>query len=383
MAITDKELKGMLGEIGQNWEKFKQKNTGTINAIENRIDGVEGQLDGLGPREQWAGRGSADRKALSDFMRTGDTSGLRSAPAESKVISTGTPSQDAMIPSEIAAEILRFERDTASLASIVRLTPVGSGNYSRLLRVTPPGSSWVSETGTRSLQADPGFRRRVPTHGENYALLRVTDHVLDDGQFDLAEFLTEDVRLQFGRDLDTAIVTGNGTNRPTGILNTTPAAVADFASPLRNAEVIESINKPSPDDFPAHLMDAYFALQPEYRSTATWVMNSATLNAIRQLRDSQNRFLWQPNLAAGIDGDAGLLLGRPVVLSEAMLDTGASPVNFPIIVGDFRIGYELIRIGDMKITRDPFTVPGFVNFYIRGRFGGILMNNDALKAVAR
>ena len=37
----------------------------------------------------------------------------------------------------------------------------------------------------------------------------------------------------------------------------------------------------------------------------------------------------------------------------------------------------------MKITRDPFTVPGFVNFYIRGRFGGILMNNDALQVVAR
>ena len=37
----------------------------------------------------------------------------------------------------------------------------------------------------------------------------------------------------------------------------------------------------------------------------------------------------------------------------------------------------------MRITRDPFTVPGFVNFYIRGRFGGILMNNDALKGVAR
>jgi len=27
-----------------------------------------------------------------------------------------------------------------------------------------------------------------------------------------------------------------------------------------------------------------------------------------------------------------------------MPDTGASPVNFPIIVGDWRLGYELIRI---------------------------------------
>lgn len=381
--ITDKELKLMFEDIGNNWKTFKEKYAGTVSGLEDRLDHVEGSLDGLGLRASGTSRRSADRKHLSDFMRSGDASELKSAPAESKTISTGTPSQDAMVPESIAAEILRFEKDTASLVTIVRQTPVGSGNYSRLLRVGPPGSSWVSETGTRSLQADPGFRRRAPTHGENYSLLRVTDHVLDDGQFDLAQFLTEDVRLQFARDLDAAIISGSGTDRPTGVLNTTPAATADFASPLRSAEAIEQISKPSPDDFPSHLMDAFFALQAGYRNQATWVMNATTLNEIRQLRDSQNRFLWQPNLAAGIDSDAGSLLGRPVVLSESMPDTGASPVNFPIIVGDFRLGYELIRIGDMRITRDPFTVPGFVNFYIRGRFGGILMNNDALKAVAR
>ncbi len=380
--MKDQEIKELFETVSDNWQGFKADYKSTIADLADRLDHTEASLDGLGPRVSGTGRGSADRKALADFMRTGDASELRSAPA-SKTITTGTPSQDAMVPETIAAEILLFERDTANLASIVRLTPVGEANYSRLLRVTPPGSSWVSETGTRSLTVDPGFRRRVPTHGENYAYLRVTDHLLDDGQFDLAQFLTEDVRLQFGRDLDTAIISGTGTDQPTGITNTAPAATADFASPLRSAEVIESIGVPSTDDFANHLMDAYFALQPEYRGRATWVMNSRTLNEVRQLRDSQNRFLWQPNRAAGVDADAGLLLGRPVVISEAMVDTGASPANHPIIVGDWRLAYELIRIGDMKLTRDPFTLPGFVNFYISGRFGVILMNKDALKAVAR
>ena len=105
MSITDKELRSMFDDIGANWEKFKEKYRNTISALEERLDHTEASLDGLGPRVSGTGRGSADRKALADFMRTGDASELRSAPA-SKTITTGTPSQDAMVPETIAAEIL-------------------------------------------------------------------------------------------------------------------------------------------------------------------------------------------------------------------------------------------------------------------------------------
>ena len=62
---------------------------------------------------------------------------------------------------------------------------------------------------------------------------------------------------------------------------------------------------------------------------------------------------------------------------------GESPLNFPIICGDWSVGYEITRIGELRMIRDEITRPGYVRFYIKVRWGGILMVNDALKAAQR
>ena len=101
-----------------------------------------------------------------------------------------------------------------------------------------------------------------------------------------------------------------------------------------------------------------------------------------QLRDtSGSGFLWQQNLSASIDAPDGLLLGRPVVTTEDMAVVAASPTNFSILCGDFRAGYELVRIGGLSIVRDEVTTPGKIKLYMPQRFGGRLVDNDAIKAL--
>jgi len=85
-------------------------------------------------------------------------------------------------------------------------------------------------------------------------------------------------------------------------------------------------------------------------------------------------------LSVSSDAPDGRLLGRPIVIVEALDNTGLSPLGSPILVGDLDLGYELIRIHAPVVLRDEFTSPGFVRFYVRQRWGGILMVNDAIKA---
>jgi HK97 family phage major capsid protein len=66
-----------------------------------------------------------------------------------------------------------------------------------------------------------------------------------------------------------------------------------------------------------------------------------------------------------------------------MPNIGESPLNFPIIVGDWNQAYEAIQIGNIRIIRDEVTNPGFVRFFVFARWGGILVNNDAVKALRR
>ena len=45
------------------------------------------------------------------------------------------------------------------------------------------------------------------------------------------------------------------------------------------------------------------------------------------------------------------------------------------------MGYELVEIGGMSIIRDDVTDRGRVLFYIAQRFGGRIVDNDAIKVL--
>lgn len=370
--ILEKAMQRFDGAI----DKFEAKHRERFDEHQDRIEQLEaiqivggsvGSKNGL----------ERELKRLGDFMKDGR--GLR----EAKDITSSTPSSNAMIPERISPEILKFAKDSSDLINEVRVTPTQSANYSRILRTTPPGTAWVGETTTRSATDDPSFRRRVPTSGEIHSLTTITSHVLEDNAVNLATFLIEDVGLQMARELDIAIANGSGSNRPTGIFNTAPVSTSDFASPLRSADAVQFIAAPSPDDITEHCISAYHSLQPQYRRGAKWFMNSRTLGLLRRAKASDGHYLWQPDLTASADGNAGRFIGRPIVIVETMDDVGLSPLGFPILVGDMTMAYELIQIHSPVIIRDEYTSPGFVKFYIRQRWGGCLMINDALKAVRR
>ena len=42
-----------------------------------------------------------------------------------------------------------------------------------------------------------------------------------------------------------------------------------------------------------------YALKAPYRKNAKFLMNDATVSALRKLKDSNGQYLWQPSLQAG------------------------------------------------------------------------------------
>ena len=83
-------------------------------------------------------------------------------------------------------------------------------------------------------------------------------------------------------------------------------------------------------------------------STA-WLMADATIKALRQLKDGNDQYLWQPGLR---DGDPDRLLGKPVYASShvpAMVTGGKSVVfaDFSFFwIGD-RQGVEMQRLVEL------------------------------------
>jgi HK97 family phage major capsid protein len=265
---------------------------------------------------------------------------------------------------------------------LVRVVPVGSRDWKSLVSRNEAGSGWVAEAGTRSETGTSELRERAPTFGTLYAYPKASEEAMQDIFFDVGAWLVEECGDAFSVAEATAIVSGNGSARPTGFAATTPVTTVDSASPERAAGALQylpfltgSPEAPSADK----LIDLSLSIKEKYLQDATsvaWVMSRATTAVVRKLKDSYGQYLWQPGLAAG---QPATLLGYPVALSDAM----AAPTsnNYCIAFGNWRRGYILAdRVGTIRITVDDnISTPGYTKFYVRKVVGGCVYNHEAVK----
>lgn len=309
----------------------------------------------------------------------------KKARLEGKAITIGTPSAGGYaVPEEIAREIERLELKFSPVRNLVKVVQTGTSDYKELVNLRGASSGWVGESGSRSATNTPTLREVVPTHGEIYSYPQVSEWALDDMFFNVESWLAEEVAQEFAQEEGLAVISGNGSSKPTGMLNTTPVTTADFASPLRAAAAYQFISSDlDADDSPAgigiradSLIDTVYTLNSAYRADATWIMNSLTTAAVRKLKTADGAYHWAPGLQAG---QPAMLLGYPVATWEQMSDIGAN--NFPIGFGNWRRAYVLVDRVGLRITRDAVTSIGHVKFYVRRREGGIVLNNDAAKFI--
>jgi HK97 family phage major capsid protein len=286
-----------------------------------------------------------------------------------------------MVPEVIARSIVQRAVALSPIASVVLNTRnPGTSDYVRLVNLRGQTASWSAESGTRSDTDTLTMREVRPTHGEMYSVVPVTNWLLQDSQFDVQRLVSDNAATTFAKALEAAIIAGDGSNKPTGILNSTPTAGTDDGSPQRAQDEIEYITSTS--DLADDLISLFFSLKNEYRQSAVFVMSSATLSIVRKLRDSSGSgYLWQQNLSSAIDAPDGFLLGKRVITSEELSTHGTSPQGYPILCGDFSVGYELVQLGGMQMIPDQVTTKGSTKFYISQRFGGRIVDNDAIKCL--
>jgi HK97 family phage major capsid protein len=261
---------------------------------------------------------------------------------------------------------------------LIKVVPVGTSDYKELVDIGGTTAGWVGESDSRTATNTGQLREVAPTHGELYAYPQASEWSLDDIFFNVDAWISDSVARAFAVAEGLAVISGNGTNKPTGMTNTPPVSTADDASPKRAAAayqyVLSGDNSPAAIDGDS-LIDAQYTLNSSYRANANWVMNSNTMGAVRKLKASgTGEYIWQPSLQAG---QPDLLLGKPVRAWEQMADVGGG--NLPVAFGDFRQGYLLTERVGLRITRDNVTNVGFVRFYVRKRVGGKPLNNDAVK----
>jgi HK97 family phage major capsid protein len=301
----------------------------------------------------------------------------RGADVEMKSFTGNVPADGGFaLPKEIDAQIDALLKSASPIRAIANVVQVGSSGYRKLVTKGGVSSGWASEVGPRPTTSTPLFEEVVPSFGDLYANPSATQAMLDDAQFDVEAWLTDEIATEFAKAEGTAFVNGDGINKPKGFLTYQTASTPDAT---RNFGTLQYIASGATSDFIStnpqdKLVEIIHALRAPYRNGAVWVMNGATLARIRKFKTSDGAFVWQPGL---VSGQPDSLLGYPVVESEDMPDMAAG--NLAIAFGNFKAGYLIAERSETNVLRDPYSNKPYVNFYASKRVGGTVSNSEAIK----
>lgn len=304
-------------------------------------------------------------KAWDSFMRKGEA-GMDEM--ELKALTVGTAATAGnLAPAEYVEELVKVITEISPVRSVARIRQTSNKEIEVPSKTATFAAAWTAETGTRS--ETTGYTtslNTIPTH-ELYALVDISSALLEDSVFDLEAEMNTEFAEQFAKAEGTAFISGNGTNKPTGITNGTTVASTTAAAAAAIAT----------DD----LMDLVHDLKSEYARSASFMMNRSTLGAVRKLKDTAGQYIFQ----TGFSGQSGLpntILGHSYVEAPDVADIAASAKS--VIFGDFRRGYMIVDRVALSVLRDPYSQAssGNVRYIARRRVGGEVVLAEAMRVLA-
>lgn len=323
-----------------NMEKELDALTTEIKRMERR-DAIEAELNKpVGspltgkpekPEDEKVGRASNAYK--EDFDRH-----LRGKTLLHNVLSEGTDADGGyLVPEEFERQIVK----TLDEANVIRsLAKVITTNSERKIPVAASHSTaqWTLENGAYT-ESNPTFGQKQIDAYKLTDLIRVSQELLQDSAFDLESYIAGEFARAFGIAEEQAFCVGTGTNQPTGIFTANGGTVGVTAAATTAITADE-------------LISLVYALKSPYRRNAKFLMNDATVAAIRKLKDLNGAYMWQPSVQAG---QPDRLLGYEIYTSPYVptLAAGALAVAF----GDFqnywiadRAGRTVQRLNELYAT---------------------------------
>lgn len=389
------EIAKRVNALGSAWEQFKSVNERRLHEIEKRGSADPLTIDQLGKinhsldetkdrlmRLETAmhrpaaaleyGYKAGDpmiqehKMAFCNYLRKGADSELMQL--EKKALSVGSdPDGGYLVTSQVSERIIKTVFETSPMRQVASVEVISSDSLELIEDKDEADAGWTSETGIRSDTSTPQIGKKIiPVH-ELYAQPKATQKLIDDASIDIEAWLAEKVSDIFSRKENTSFVNGDGIGKPRGILTYDDGT--DWGE-------IQQIHSGTSGVITADgIVKLYYALKEDYATRASFMMNRASVQAVRLLKESTtDQYLWQPGLAAGAPDT---LLGLPVVQSADMPTPTASSLS--VALADFSSAYQIVDRAGIRVLRDPFTDKPFVKFYTTKRVGGDVVNFDAIK----
>jgi HK97 family phage major capsid protein len=314
--------------------------------------------------EEKTGRASAEyRKAFWNAMRTRGNEGLDMS--VKNALQIGTDSEGGyLVPDEFERTLVEALDEENVFRRLANVITTSSGDRKIPVVASKGTASWIDEEGTIP-DSDDAFGQVSIGAYKLGTLIKVSEELLNDNVFNLEAYISREFARRIGNKEEDAFFTGDGSGKPTGILAATGGAQLGVTTAGATAVTMDEV------------LDLFYSLKAPYRNKAVFVMNDATVKAIRKLKDGQGQYLWQPSLQAGTPDT---ILNRPVYTSAYVPTIAAAAKT--IVFGDFSYYWVADRQGRVfKRLNELFAVTGQVGFVATQRVDGKLILPEAIKVL--
>lgn len=364
----------LVQQINAAFADFRSDQNARMSRLEAGFDQQAGALAaarlGGGSQEQ------PQRVGLSSEVRRVILAQMRGLPFAARDMETGSsPDGGFTVPEQMDNNILPFLRTLSPLRQWATTATIDrGGKWEKIITVIGGKSAWAGELDERGETDTPVLGKIEIQPEELMAQPALTNHVLEDSQFDLEAFLMDDLATEMSLQEGIAFVSGDGVKKPRGFLTLPTATTADATRPFGTLQHVLSGTTGTivTDD----LLNLLTPLRAVYRAGqgVGWIMNSTTEGRLRAMKDGQGQYIWRQGLEMGAPS---MLLGYPVGIDEAMPDVAAN--SLPVAFGNWRRGYAIVDKIGTKLIRDNVTRKGWTKLYFYRRVGGHPLDTNAIK----
>ena len=272
----------------------------------------------------------------------------------------GTDSEGGyLVPDEFEATLIESLNDENIIRSLANVISTSFGDKKIPVVASKGTASWTDEEAPISESDDVFGIINLGAH-KLTTMIKVSEELLNDSVFNLEKYIAKEFARRIGRAEEEAFIVGNGTGKPTGIFTSGEVGVTTASA---TAITLDEI------------LDLYHSLREPHRRKAIFLMNDATIKAIRKLKDGNGQYLWQPSIQAG---QPDTILNRPLKTSTYVPTIEA--VAKTIAFGDLSYYWVADRQGrSFQRLNELYAETGQVGFRATQRVDGKLTLAESVK----
>jgi HK97 family phage major capsid protein len=275
---------------------------------------------------------SLARMSPEDRVQAAETGELR---ALSTVTANAGPE---LVPQSFVNQMMMAILSHGDMLNAIEIitTPTGEATHWPTANDTANEGEWEAEAANVSdNQVDPVFLRQTwNAHQLHSKMIQVPLALAEDSMFDVETVVAMMLGERLGRALNRSATVGNGTGQCAGITVGAPAGVTSAAAAAISYDDVVRLE---------HSVDV------GYRAQSSYVFHDNVLLALRLLKDTTGRPLWQQSM---IEGQPDRVNNRPYVYNNHMNGTIAT-TNITMLYGrltDYKLrlvrGVQTMRLNE-------------------------------------